>query len=170
MSPEVIAAIGSASIALCALIFSIWQAKVARDHNKISVRPHLTTWTNKDHDNGAFSVYVLNNGIGPALIKKYEIRVDGKIMSGDGTAPMENALKHLFSGQPYQSHNAYMAPGFSLGAKESCRVTSFQFLQGFNLNSEQVDHAFNRADLIIEYESFYGEKFILDSSDERLNK
>lgn len=94
-------AIASFSVALCAFVFSFWQAKIVRDHNKISVKPHLTTWNSVDHDNGIYVVHVLNNGIGPALINKFEIRVDNKVISGDGTEPIEKALKILFPNQPY---------------------------------------------------------------------
>ena len=170
MTIEVIIAISSMFIALCALIFSFWQVKITRDHNKITVKPHLTTWSTIGHENGNYAVHVLNNGIGPALIKKYEIRVDDKVMSGEGTEPIEKALKILFPNQPYQSNNSYMGNNFALGAKENCRVTSIQFKKGFNMNPEQVEHAINRADLIIEYESFYGEKDILDTRIERLKK
>ena len=170
MAIEETVAISSAVIALCALIFSFWQAKITRDHNKISVKPHLTTWNTIGHENGSYAVHVLNNGIGPALIKKFEIRVDDKVISGEGTKPIEKALKILFPNQPYQSHNSHMGNNFALGAKENCRVTSIQFKEGFNMNPEQVEHAFNRADLIIEYESFYGKKDILDTRIERLNQ
>ena len=170
MTPEVIAASATAVIALCALIFSLWQAKTVRDHNKISVKPHLTTWTSKSFEARKFSIHVLNNGIGPALIKKYEIRVDNKPIAGEGTEPIEKALSILFSGQPYSAQFAHMSSGFALGAKENCLVTSVQFQEGFNLSPEQVEHTFNRADLIIEYESFYGEKDGLDTRVERPNK
>lgn len=63
-----------------------------------------------------------------------------------------------------------MAPGFALGAKENCCITSISFSEGFNMNKEQVEHAFNKADLIIEYESFYGEKATLDTRVERIKK
>ncbi|MCW8890813.1 MAG: hypothetical protein OQL20_09170 [Sedimenticola sp.] len=165
MSPEAIAASASAVIALCALLLTASQASKMREHNRISVRPHLTTWNSKDFEKGSYGVYLLNNGIGPALIKKFEIRVDNKVVSGEGTEPIEKALKIVLPNQPYKSQNAYLAAGFALGAKENICISLVQFLDGFSMGKEEVEHAAKRTDLIIEYESFYGEKYALDTRD-----
>lgn len=163
LKPEIIVAMTSTVIAFCALGLSFWQGKAMRDFNKISMQPHLTTWSSKRYDEGIITVQVLNNGVGPALIKKFELRVDDQVVTGSQTEPTEKALRILLPNQPYTTYNAYMGKGFALGAKENCCVISIKLLEGFDMSAEQIEHAFTRADLVIDYESFYGEKYNFDT-------
>ena len=167
---EVITAISSAAIALCALAYTVWQGKQAQKHNKLSFRPHLTSWSHQNSDKGAYAVEVMNNGLGPALIESFIVKIDGKIISGEGTEPIEKGLKILFPNIQYQSHQAYMANGYSMAAKEKCTVLAIQFVVPTSLTKEAIEHTLNRADLIIKYKSFYEEEFIYSSEDEKSNK
>ena len=56
MDWNVVTGISSVLIALCALGYTIWQGKKAQRHNKLSFRPHLTSWTNEDADKGFYTV------------------------------------------------------------------------------------------------------------------
>jgi len=166
----VITGISSAVIALCALAYTVWQGKQAQRHNKLSFRPHLTSWSHRNADKGAYTVELMNNGLGPALIESFTIKVDGKVISGEGTEPIEKGLKILFPNAPYQSHQAYMDKGYSMAAKEKCTIVAIQFAESASLNKEAIEHTFNRADLIIKYKSFYEEEFTYSSEDEKSNK
>lgn len=156
---QVITGISSAVIALCALVFSIWQGIVARRHNRLSVRPHLSTWTHRVAEKGFYSIEVINNGIGPAIIEEFTIKVDGKTVTGNGVEAVENVLKILFPGVPYEANHGHLSKDYSMVAKERCELIKVQFL-GKPVPSEQVvEHAMNRCDLEITYKSFYGEAF-----------
>ena len=52
-----------ATIALLALRFSIWQGWQIRRHNKLSVRPHLITWTNMAADKVNYKIEFINIGL-----------------------------------------------------------------------------------------------------------
>jgi len=106
---SVITGISSAVIALCALGLSIWQGCLARTHNRLSVRPHLTTWTHSDADKGFYVVELINNGIGPAIIEEFTVKVDGGLVSGDRSEAIENALKIALPNLPYRSQQSYLA-------------------------------------------------------------
>lgn len=154
---------------MCALGLTIWQACIARRHNKLSVRPHLTTWTHSDKISHAYVVDLLNNGIGPAFIKDFKLLIDGHAIVGEGYVPIEKALKVLFPQYQYSSQQAFVGPGYSMAATEKRQLVAIQFL-GTNLpKPEEVDHAIKRVCLLIEYSSIYEEPFILDSDALRAN-
>ena len=165
-----ITGISSVVIALCALIFSIRQSKQAQKHNRLSFKPHLTSWTHKNSDKGAYALELMNNGLGPALIESFTIKVDGKVMPGEGAEPIEKGLKILLPNIQYQSQQAYMAKGYSMAAKEKCTIIAIQFTGQSSLSPEAIEHAFNRADLIVKYKSFYEEEYTYSSEDEKSNK
>ena len=167
---QVVTGISSAVIALCALGFSIWQGILARKHNRLSFRPHLTTWTHSDAEKGFYTVDLINNGIGPAVIEEFSVKVDGKLVSGDGTEPIAKALKIVLPNLPYRSHQSYLAEGYSMAPKERCTVFAVQFLGQSLPSKEFVEHAINRGDLEISYSSFYDERFPFSTQEEKSKK
>ena len=104
---QVLVGISTTIIALCALLFTIWQGIQVRKHNRLSCRPHLTTWTHSEEEKGQYSVELINNGLGPALIEQFLVKVDGKVVPGEGTEPVEKALEILFPNFHYKSHHSF---------------------------------------------------------------
>lgn len=151
--------ISSAVIALCALVFSICQGMQARKHNRLSVRPDLTTWEEKDAEKGFYGVELINNGIGPAVIEEFSVKVDGKLVSGDGSEPIVKAMKIVLPNLQYQSQQSYLGKGYVMAPKEQRTVFAVQFLGHPLPSMEFVEHAIKRCNLEITYKSFYGEKF-----------
>lgn len=127
MSWEAIAGFSIAIIALCAFGLTIWQARITQKHNKLSVTPHLTTWSHSDAGNNRYAVELLNNGIGPALINSFQIQVDGQFIVGEGTEQMEKALKILFPQYQYNSWQSYVSKGYMMSAKEVRNLVTIQF-------------------------------------------
>ncbi len=146
-------------IALLALGFSIWQGWQIRIHNKLSVRPHLTTWINTDAEKGYYTIELINNGIGPALVEEFLLKVDGKIISGQGSEPIEKVLKIILPNLKYTSLHGYVSRGYSMTAKEKIIIVAIQFLKQHFPPLEFMNDAFNRASLDIYYKSFYKEPF-----------
>jgi hypothetical protein len=169
LSWEAIAGFSTAVIALCAFFLTIWQVFVTRRHNKLSVTPHLTTWSYSDKVNNRYIVELLNNGIGPALINSFQIQVDGQPIIGNASETIEKALKILFPHYQYFSSQSYVARGYMMAAKEVRNLVTIQFLGDTLPSPEEVDHASNRVRLLIEYESIYREKSTLDTLALRAN-
>lgn len=165
ISWEAIAGVASAVIALCALFLTLWQTVVSRCHNKLSVTPHLMTWTHSDEGTNHYQIDLLNNGIGPALIKSFLIQVDNQTINGEGTEPIEKALKILFPHYSYHSHQAYVSDGYMMSEKERRPLVIIQFFGDTLPKSEEVKHAIKRTRLIIDYESIYGDQDRLDTKD-----
>ena len=93
MDWQIVIGIASIVIASCAVIVSVWHGWVTRKHNKLSCKPHLTTWNYSAEKEGCYAVELMNNGLGPALIKEFLIKVDGKVIHGEGSKVIEKALK-----------------------------------------------------------------------------
>ena len=160
--------ISSTVIALCALFFTVWQGRQLQKHNKLSFRPHITSWSHSNPDEGSYTVEIINSGLGPAIIESFTIKIDGEVILGRGTEPIEKGLKLLFPNTNYTSQQAYMAKAYSMAPKERCSIVALQF-QGPQLpTKDTVEHALNRADLIIEYKSFYDEEFTYSSAEDML--
>lgn len=76
INPELLLSISATFLSLAALVVSIFQTKIAREQQQASVWPHLQTNYTKINDEFAFSV--VNNGVGPAIIKSVRIEYKGK--------------------------------------------------------------------------------------------
>jgi hypothetical protein len=61
-------------IAIIALVTAVYQAKLMRDQAKASVWPYLIQGNS---GNNGYARIVQNVGLGPALIRAFEVRVDG---------------------------------------------------------------------------------------------
>lgn len=168
MGWEAIIGVSSVMIALCALAFSIWQGVQMRRHNRLSFRPHLDTWRHDDPVKGYYAVDLINNGSGPAIVESFVVKVDGQQISGDGTEPIEKALKIAFPSFPYQSSCSYVTKGYSMAAKERCKIAEVQFTGPTLPAQKLVQHAFNRGDLEIIYKSVYGKEFAFSAQEKNL--
>lgn len=163
LSWEAIAGFSSAIIALCALGLTVWQACITRSHNRLSVRPHLTTWRHLDHTNHCYSVDLINNGIGPAFVRSFKVSVDGHLVPGENYEPIEKALKILFPQYDFSSHQSYLGNGYGMAASETRPLLSLRFLGPSFPKPEEIDHALTRAHLLIGYVSIYDDEFEFDS-------
>jgi hypothetical protein len=167
LTPEAIAAISSATIALCALGITVWQARIARRHNKLSVRPHLTTRIDSDPTNHVYSADLLNKGIGPALIKSFSIFVDGCAVGGEESESIKNAVEILFPKNVYALTHTHVPVGSGLAANETIKLVSIQFAGQLVPSSKEVNDAIRRTRLLIHYSSMYEELFVLGGDESK---
>ncbi|NQZ54646.1 MAG: hypothetical protein HRT93_10390 [Piscirickettsiaceae bacterium] len=161
MNWELITTISIAVIAFCALVLTIFQSKRAQEHNRLSVKPHLTSFGYHQLDKNSYTFELINNGLGPAIIKKFTIIVDGNIIAGEGTDPIKQGLEILFPNVKYQADYIFIGEDHAMAAKDKFIIVKVQFTGQQVPTLETIKHAFDeRAELVIEYESFYGEKYI----------
>ena len=164
ISWEAIAGLSSALIALCALGFTYWQVCISRRYNKLSVIPYLTTWSNLEYEKGTYTVNIMNNGVGPALIKSFQIFVDGQKVDGYGLGLIEKALTILFPAHKYNSYKAFLSDGYMMASNEKRVLVSIQFVGLSYPKTEEIDQVNKRVKIVIDYESIYSEKHVYDSS------
>ncbi len=71
-------------VAFLALFVAIWQGIETRTHNRLSVIPHLDiTIVQKELETGKGGIRVINDGVGPAIIKYVKVKWKDKIIIDD---------------------------------------------------------------------------------------
>jgi len=64
-------------IAVMAVVVSIWQVRISQEHNKLSVKPFMdsfTGWVSAEE----WMITLTNEGVGPAIIVGIDYNVNGK--------------------------------------------------------------------------------------------
>lgn len=92
MDTEIIISLSSVGIACIALFIGVWQGFVTRQHNRLSVRPHLRI------DRSEFKIIKItlhNTGIGPAFIDDIELKLDDEVIIGDHKTRMDAIIGKL---------------------------------------------------------------------------
>lgn len=138
---EIFVSVSSLVIALCALGFTAWQTSVQRAHNRISVKPHLFSFTTRDkHDNMArLQVLLINNGLGPAFINKFQIYYKGQACESD--AAISDALGDLSK----NSSRTILGNDYAMPAKEAKVLLAVSFPAE---NDEEIDRVEAKIDAL----------------------
>ena len=75
-------------IAVASLAITLYEAKATREHDRMSVWPRLTQESSDSA--GRYERTITNVGLGPALVRSFEVRLDGTAESS--WSPVANAL------------------------------------------------------------------------------
>jgi len=67
---------------ILAVVFSWQQNNITEEHNRLSVKPILQLTPMVEGDNKRNGLYLSNVGLGPAIIKKFEVRTKNHNISG----------------------------------------------------------------------------------------
>jgi len=155
---------------VCAILLSLYALVSTRRHNRLSVNPHLADYTNKLTTNEGLTLTyeISNNGIGPARIKSFVLFREGKPFPKEKDDYVESFVReHLGNRLKYDIRHS-----FNFGKDDSLKAGDMRhileiFFPGAKLeNREQILGMFEGIGLRIEYESFYGQKFVLDRRNE----
>lgn len=87
---SVVIAACSMVIALCSLTFTIHERRVARQHDKLSVQPHL--FMSFYYDTTGVGWRTINDGVGPARLRGFKLLVDG--VSQKASDPFPDAISN----------------------------------------------------------------------------
>jgi hypothetical protein len=167
MTPADKIAVAAVFIAACAFVVTLWQAHVARTHNKLSVRP-LLVW-NRDRsitDAGVEDTFTVRNcGVGPAIIKQRFFLVNGlTYQAPKGSGDEVEALVHAMFGEPLPcqlKQHGLPGVGTAIPSGEELVIAKLFFR---NYRSETVDATIKALPKIafhINYESLYRESYTL---------
>lgn len=152
-------------IALCALFFTAHQAYTTRRHNRLSVKPRLATFITSDRFPGKalLSAKLINNGLGPAIIKSFQIYLDGNRLEIKSSTQMEDALKKVLHDKKLITTSAtFLGKNYAMPAKESKDIVIVNFVLERDNEFEEIVSRL-KFDLVVEYESIYGDKDVFDS-------
>src|SRR5690349_11378775 len=109
MNEQLIVSSAAVVVALCALGVSIWQVRQGIKHKKLSVKPTITSWTETKPEAGYYCIWVVNNGLGPAIIEKFTVKVDDVLIPGVAQEPLEKGVAELFRNTKYDLQTSFMA-------------------------------------------------------------
>jgi hypothetical protein len=146
-------------IAACALVFTAYQVTSQRRHNVLSVRPHITTFThrNKDATFARLDVQLLNNGLGPAFVHKFQVYLSGQPCEANA------ALNQVLGGLARNSTTTILGDDYAMPPNETRTILSVRFPIGGAEDVDAVEEKLNKLDLEVDYSSAYGESFTYDT-------
>jgi hypothetical protein len=157
-------------VSICALFLTINQSMATRKHNRLTVKPHLTSFTEIRPDperQGIMTVKATlsNNGLGPAIVKTFEPLLDGVPINfskpGDIFPIVEKVLPlRLIADECYF---AVLHQNYVLAKDAVLAVATISYAQTVHDDPAAIQDALNRFHIRVSYESAYGESFAYDS-------
>jgi hypothetical protein len=156
-SVNLIVSAAATVIALAALGLSVYEAMLSRRHARLSVRPLLDSELHVSSARDRFCLVVTNNGLGPAIIKKWQLLVDGKPYRDLGITRWEQLTAHLKLSQSVSY--SYFEPNSILAPEESEELIGYAVAVYSQEEADRFREAIRHLAIIIDYESMYREPF-----------
>lgn len=158
---------GSAAIASLALFVSVHSAWATRQHNKLSLRPRLTTSTLRQKASDGLNstlhvgVNLTNVGLGPAIVKKADVLLDGEVLPVSSSTDCRELLLRAIP----QAHLGPTVHFMRLNKEHAIAVGNDISIVEFTMTDapEDINEHLERFAIVVRYESLYGEPFTYDS-------
>lgn len=170
MTTSDVIACAAAFIALCALFTTYWQARLAKTHNRLIVRPLLVWHSHKDtSDAGTEVTFKLRNcGVGPALVKDRYFCLNGeRFQIGKQSDIQILDLANLALGQSCEYKlRAHGLPGNNSAIQTGSELIIAKILF-CNADSAKVDTILaqvGKVEFRVEYESLYNEPLVFSTN------
>ena len=172
---ENVIAVMAMLVALFTGIFAVYQVFLTRKHNRLSVKPHITTWINEDSADRYYILRcdVMNNGIGPAIIKDYSVFYEGaKIGSSQNRKELEAAIEEKLKGQQGIIRKSVTVFGRDYPFPAGCEQTLLEIQTPMHTQFDKKPYQdfVDKFDADFEYECMYGKKFKHSTKDDKDKK
>jgi hypothetical protein len=160
-------AVMAAVVSVCALGVSLYQAKLSRQQQLASVWPYvsLNGYGSADSEKHVWGVRVVNNGLGPAIVERVELLLDGKPMAYDALMDSlyaQNARLDSLKNLNYSQNEMNRGTVLSAGSSEDWMKFEHTF-HGY-LPKEPTARLFlPKLSLSIYYKSLYDEHWVSNS-------
>lgn len=165
--PEIVVSVAGLVVSICALAYTAYQAYLSREHNILSVKPSLTTWTDTTYDQArgcyTYECMLMNAGLGPAYIKSYEVLIDGVAVKATTFNDLHHAIVKGFPHYTLLSSECYyglLRKTHVIAANERTMIGKLVFVAK-ELNAADGQ----RLNVRIVYESAYKAEQVYDSRD-----
>ncbi len=168
---DIVSANPALDVAIIALFYAVFQGWKSHKHNKLSVRPLLKFYPRQSDDgqNGHYRLALVNCGIGPAVIKNVKLLFDGVLVPHCDDTDFRDHINHIIREQAvlpkYKTHAdiktlLIIYAISSISFDESLVAGKEKIIFEFDYNNTALDiNVIRKIGLLIEYESFYEEKF-----------
>lgn len=151
-------------VALFTGVFTAYQAFLTRKHNRLSVKPDVTTWINEDNADGYYILRcdVKNNGIGPAIIRDYSVFYEGhKIGSNQNRKALEAAIEEKIDAQSgiIRKSVAVFGKDYPFPAGTEQTLLEIQISNHTQFDKKPYQDFIDKFDADFTYECIYGKTF-----------
>lgn len=170
--PNMTIAVAAVIIALLTALFTAYQAFLSRKHNRLSVKPHLTTWIDDSSDNKFYVIRcdLMNNGIGPAIIKKFEVFFEGeKIGDNQDRQALEAAIKEKIEAQSGIIRHSVSVLGKDFPFPSGSRITLLELhiANHIGFDKKPYQDFIDKFDADFVYHSMYGQAWEHSTKDNK---
>jgi len=148
-------------IAVCALVFTAYQAGLARKHNRLSVKPHLTTFGNREELNGVKSIgaTIQNNGLGPAVIQSFQFELLGQLREFRSSEEAHSVFETIIDNPKVSLSISTLCPGHVISNSEKLLIFSAVFPLSEEGSINDFESMLDAMAIKVKYQSIYGECF-----------
>lgn len=153
-------------LALCALGLTIYNGMETRNYNRLSVKPTISLKV-QGNPYDELNLKLVNNGLGPAIIKEVVFTLEGSIYKWDRE---EVILKYLVDSKIDTTGGDKTPFYYVLISKYTLKVTDSIKLFHLNRHDVKKEHynsavaAMLKVKVKVKYEDFYGNKFEFKST------
>jgi hypothetical protein len=154
----------SVVISICALLLTMYQAWATRKHNRLSVQPRLTTHLRIERDAAEEGITrviatLSNSGLGPAIIKSFEMLVNDKPYFINEQSEIESLVVRNITGHIVELRTGFFRKHHTFSKDATTELLNLKIKNATESNLEEIE-LFN---IRVTYESAYGESFSYDS-------
>ena len=152
----------SVVISICALLLTMYQAWATRKHNRLSVQPRLSTQIERDvTEERVIRVIATlsNSGLGPAIIKSFEILVNVKPSLINEQSEIESLVTRNVSGHIVELRTGFFRKNHTFSKDATTELLNLKIRNATESTLEEI----KMFHLRVNYESAYGESFLYDS-------
>ena len=159
-------------VALFTGIFTAYQVFLTRKHNRLSVKPHVTTWIDEDDADGYYILRcdVMNNGLGPAIIRDYSVFYENQETgNSQNRKTLEAAIEEKINAQPGIIRKSVTVFGkdFPFPAGEKQTLLEIQIPMTLNFDKSSYKDFVDKFDAKFTYECMYGKTFTHNTKDNK---
>ncbi|WP_152638680.1 hypothetical protein [Marinobacter santoriniensis] len=159
LSASEITSICALFVAAISVLISLWQASVARKHNRLSVKPHIDPLFDTFAANPV-SCILDNHGIGPAFFRSFKFYYRGGFFNIDNYEDIKMFFYSVGIDLNEVSHKVWI-PDCNSALVQGKSVAFFEFSSSKNdpfLHKKLTDVVDNLG-LVIEYSCIYGVRY-----------
>ena len=151
-------------ISVFALFLTIHQALATRKHNRLSVQPRLTTHLQIERNVTEEKITrviatLSNSGLGPAIIKSFEILVNDKPYLINEQSEIESLVIRNVSGYIVELRTGFFRKNHTFSKDATTELFNLKIRNATESTLEEIKMFHIR----VNYESAYGESFLYDS-------
>jgi len=161
---QIVTATATALIALLALFLAIYEGRQARKHHRLSLKPVLVLDTSKSNNPTSIVARIINSGLGPATIKSMKVHMAGEELKGKLEENLNQAVESCLAGlRTEHKSTSVMNPGYVLRAAQESQIIKVVLAHDEKCSPKELVEKFNNINVVIEFDSFYGETDRYDS-------